>query len=126
MVGGSDARLELRPEVFRHLGSPVADTMGEAALARRSREAGLDRLDDARRTVRDHQQRIAEAAPAHVLEEGAHRLSILLGARAYDDSLIIANKVPEMAYFSGLNGERAVRIWTMCVRSLKDIGFIDI
>ena len=53
--------------------------MGEAALTRRAREAGLDRLDDARRTVRDHEQWIAEAAPAHVLKEGAHRLGILLG-----------------------------------------------
>ena len=54
--------------------------MGEAALTRRAREAGLDRLDDARSPVRDHQQGIAEAAPAHVLEEGAHRLRVLLGA----------------------------------------------
>ena len=80
LVGGGDARLELRPEVVWHLGRQVAHAMGEAALMRRAREAGLDRLDDARRTVRDYEQGIAEAAPAHVLEEGAHRLRVLLGA----------------------------------------------
>ena len=45
-------------------------SLGEAALARRAREAGLHRLDDARSPVRDQEQRIAEAAPAHVLECG--------------------------------------------------------
>ena len=80
LVDGSDPGLELGPEVLRHLGSQVPEAMGEAALTRRAREAGLDRLDDARRTVRDHQQRIAEAACAHVLKEGAHRLRVFLGA----------------------------------------------
>ena len=54
--------------------------MRQAALALRAREAGLDRLDDARRAVQDHEQRIAQAAGAHVLEERAHRLGVLLGA----------------------------------------------
>ena len=55
--------------------------MRQAALAGRARKAGLDRLDDARRAVGDDEQRIAEPAGAHVLEEGAHRLGVLLGAR---------------------------------------------
>ena len=54
--------------------------MREAALAGRAREAGLDRLDDAGRAVGDDQQRVAEPAGAHVLEEGGHRLGVLLGA----------------------------------------------
>ncbi len=54
--------------------------MREAALAPRAREAGLDRLDDPGCAVGDDQERIAEAAGAHVLEERAHRLGILLGA----------------------------------------------
>ena len=55
--------------------------MRQAALAGRAREAGLDRLDDARRAVGDDQQRVAEPAGAHVLEEGGDRLGVLLGAR---------------------------------------------
>ena len=55
--------------------------MREAALPRRAREARLDRLEDPRRTVGDHQQGIAEAVVAHVLEERADRLRILLRAR---------------------------------------------
>ena len=35
LVVGGGARLELRPEVIRHLGSQVAHAMGEAALAHR-------------------------------------------------------------------------------------------
>ena len=54
--------------------------MGETALACRAREAGLDRLDDARRTVGDHQKGITKAAAAHVLKEHTDRLGILLGA----------------------------------------------
>ena len=54
--------------------------MREAALAGGAREAGLDRLDDPRRPVGDHEQRIAEPAGAHVLEEGGDRLGVLLGA----------------------------------------------
>ena len=49
-----------------------------------------------------------------------------LWCRTYDDSFIIANKDREMAYFSGFSGERAVRTWTMRMRTLKDLGFIDI
>ena len=49
-----------------------------------------------------------------------------LWCRTYDDAFIIANKDREMAYFSGFTGERAVRTWTMRMRTLKDLGFIDI
>ena len=49
-----------------------------------------------------------------------------LWCRTYDDSFVIANKDREMAYFSGFSGERAVRTWTMRMRTLKDLGFIDI
>lgn len=48
-----------------------------------------------------------------------------LWCRTYDDSFIIANKDREMAYFSGFTGERAVRTWTMRMRILKELGFID-
>ncbi len=49
-----------------------------------------------------------------------------LWCRTYDDSFVIANKDREMAYFSGFSGERAVRTWTMRMRTLNDLGFIDI
>ena len=71
LVGGLDAGLELGPLVLGHLGGEVAHAVRQAALAGRAREAGLDRLDDARRAVGDDQQRVAEPAGAHVLEEGA-------------------------------------------------------
>ena len=35
LVGGSDARLELGPKVFRHLDCLVPEAMGETALTRR-------------------------------------------------------------------------------------------
>jgi hypothetical protein len=47
LVGGGDARLELGPEVFRHLGRQVAHPVRQTALALGAREAGLDRLNDA-------------------------------------------------------------------------------
>jgi hypothetical protein len=40
----------------------------------------LDGADDARRPIGDDDERVAEPAGAHVLEEGAHRLGVLLGA----------------------------------------------
>jgi hypothetical protein len=51
------------------------------ALTLRARKAGLDRLDDTGCPVAHDEQRIAEPAAAHVLEEGAHRLGVLLGTR---------------------------------------------
>lgn len=55
--------------------------MRQAALARRAGEAFLDRPDDPRRAVADHQQRIPEPTGAQVLKERPHRLDVLLGAR---------------------------------------------
>ncbi len=49
-----------------------------------------------------------------------------LWCRTYDDSFVIVNKEREMAYFSGFAGERAVRTWTMRMRTLDELGFIDI
>ena len=54
--------------------------MRQAALPGGAREAFLDGADDAGCAVGDDQQRVAEPAGAHVLEEGAHRLGVLLGA----------------------------------------------
>ena len=80
LIGRLRADLELRPDVFRHLGRQVARAMGQATLPGRPRKANLDRLDDARSAIRGHQQRIIQAAPLHVLEECSHRLGIFLGA----------------------------------------------
>src|SRR5215831_3464452 len=49
-------------------------------LTRRTREALLDGADDARRSVADDEQGVAEPTRAHVLEEGPHRLGVLLRA----------------------------------------------
>ena len=81
LAGGGYMGLELGPEVFRHLGCQAAHPMSRAALARRPRETGLDRLDDARSPVRNHPEGIADAAPRHILEEGAYRLGILPWSR---------------------------------------------
>ena len=55
--------------------------MRKTALPRGAREALLDRPDDPWSTVRDDEQRVAEATAAHVLEEGPNRLGILLRSR---------------------------------------------
>ena len=52
-----------------------------ARYAHLAREAGLDRLDDAGRSVADHQQRVAQAAGAHVVEERDHRLGVFFRTR---------------------------------------------
>ena len=75
LVGGRDPGLELPPQIFGRFGDQIPQPVCEAALTRRSWEAGLERLDDARRAVRDHQQGIAEAALAHVLEKKALTVS---------------------------------------------------
>ena len=54
--------------------------MRQAALPGRAREADLDRLDDPRGAVAHHQQRVAEPARPHVLEERRDRLGVLLRA----------------------------------------------
>src|SRR5215207_407871 len=81
LVAGARTRLELRPQVSRDFDGKVAHPVCETALSRRTREALLDRPNDARSAVADHKQRVAEPAPAHVLEECANRLGVLLRSR---------------------------------------------
>ena len=52
--------------------------MRQAALAHRAGKTFLDRPDDPGRPVTDHEQRIAEASGAQVLEERPNRLDVLL------------------------------------------------
>src|SRR4051812_13517180 len=75
----------------------VAHTVCETALSRRAREALLDRSDDARSAVRDHEQRIAEATAAHVLEEGPNRLGVLLPAMRCSRTLPPSSPMPQAA-----------------------------
>jgi len=46
LIAGRNARLEFRPQVGRNLGCEVAHPMRQAALARRTGEAFLDRPHD--------------------------------------------------------------------------------
>ena len=78
MVGSACAFLEIRPHILRHLGTQIAHAMGQTTLASGFGEADFDGLDDARRPVRDDQQRIAKTAAAHILEECRDRFAIFL------------------------------------------------
>jgi len=85
LIAGGDPRLDPRalrpgdgPRIGRDLGCEVAHPMRQTALARRAGEAFLDRPDDPRRPVADHEQRIAQPSGAQVLEERPHRFDILL------------------------------------------------
>ncbi len=78
LVGCADAFLEIGPHILRHLGTQIAHAMGQTTLASGFGEAYLDGLDDARRPVRDDQQRIAKTAAAHILEERRDRFAIFL------------------------------------------------
>ena len=49
-----------------------------------------------------------------------------LWCRTYNDSFIIANKPTEMAFYSGFNGERAVRTWMDRLSILAELGFIEV
>jgi hypothetical protein len=49
-----------------------------------------------------------------------------LWCRTYNDSFVIANKPTEMAFYSGFNGERAVRTWADRISILETLGFIEI
>jgi len=49
-----------------------------------------------------------------------------LWCRTYDDSFVVVSKSREMAYYSGFSGERAESTWASRVRSLNDLGFVDI
>ncbi len=64
--------------------------MGETALPRRAREAGLDGLDHARGAIADHQKRIAEAARPEVLEEGGDRLEVFPRSRHQSQEDLLA------------------------------------
>ena len=65
------------PWIRRDLGRKIAHPVRQTALTRRSRKAFLDRPDDPRRPVADHEQRIAQPSGAQVLEERPHRFGIL-------------------------------------------------
>ncbi len=62
LIGGRRSNLELGPPVLRLLGRQVPHAVRQAALARRSWKAGLDRLENPRGPVGDDQQRVAQAA----------------------------------------------------------------
>jgi hypothetical protein len=49
-----------------------------------------------------------------------------LWCRTFNDSFVIANKPTEMAFYSGFNGERAVRTWADRISILDTLGFIEI
>lgn len=49
-----------------------------------------------------------------------------LWCRTYNDSFVIANKHTEMAFYSGFNGERAVRTWADRIAILEELGFIEV
>jgi len=49
-----------------------------------------------------------------------------LWCRTYNDSFVIANKRTEMAFYSGFDGERAVRTWADRIAILRTLGFIEI
>ena len=67
VVGRLHPRLEVRPDILRHLGCQVAHAMRQAALAGGTREAHFDRLDDAGCAIRGHQQRVLKPAQLHAL-----------------------------------------------------------
>lgn len=46
--------------------------------------------------------------------------------RTYDDSFVIVSKPREMAYYSGFTGERAEGTWASRIRTLDDLGFINV
>jgi hypothetical protein len=60
LVNRLGPHLELRPSILWQLGSQVAHAMRQAALAGGARKAHLDGFDDAGRTVRGYQDRIAK------------------------------------------------------------------
>jgi len=97
LVGRGGPYLEIRPKVFGHLGRQVPHAVGQTALAGRAREAALDRLDDARCPVRDHQQRIAQTSRTHVLQEGRHRLGVLLPAISESSTFLPSAVKPQAA-----------------------------
>jgi hypothetical protein len=81
LIAGGHPRLELRLWIGRDLGCEIAHPVRQAALARRSRKAFLDRPDDPRRAVADQEQRIAKASGVQALKEGPHRLDVFPSGR---------------------------------------------
>ena len=75
LIAGGDPRLEFGPRIGRDLGCEVAHPMRQTALARRAGEAFLDRPDDPRRPVADHEQRIARSPLARRSWKNARTVS---------------------------------------------------
>jgi len=90
LIAGGGAGLELGPDVFRQFACQIAHLVRQTALPQCAREALLDRPDDPGRTVADHQQRIRQAAPAHVAKEFAAARRVLLGARRQVQQRLLA------------------------------------
>ena len=49
-----------------------------------------------------------------------------LWCRTFNDGFVIANKPREMAFFAGFAGERAERTWSARMRTLEQLGYIEI
>jgi len=47
-----------------------------------------------------------------------------LWCRTYSHGFVTASQTREMAFFSGFDGERAIRTWTSRIRKLEELGFI--
>ncbi len=56
----------------------------------------------------------------------ASKVYLDLWMRAFDESFVTLARSKEMAFHSGFNGQRAERTWKQRMRSLADLGFIDI
>jgi len=49
-----------------------------------------------------------------------------LWCRAHDECLVILNKKEELAFHSGFRGERALSTWKARVKTLAELGFVDV
>lgn len=49
-----------------------------------------------------------------------------LWCRTYNNGFVYVGNPREMAFFSGFDGERAQRTWQSRIKSLQDLGFIDV
>lgn len=81
LIAGRGPYRDLRPLRLGRLAPEIAQAVDEAPLAERLREAGLDGADQARRAVRDDQERIGQPTPLEVLEEGRAARRVLLRVR---------------------------------------------
>src|SRR5580704_4290312 len=107
-VTGRGARLDLRPDVVWHLALQVSHLVRQAALTKRARQAFLDGADDPGRPVAGNQQRVGQAAPAHILIELLTAGDVLLvpGARCNSD-FVPSARMPQAA-------STASRGWPRC------------